>query len=144
MRILLVEDEPGLCAALSALLTKQNYTVDTAMDGVSALSKALTGIYDGIILDIQKLGTEEYMPDDTLTLIFTGVAMQRNVTFAKNDTARVIYGDNNLIEGWKIALPFIKKNSSGILLVTYNKGYGKERVGVVEPYSTLKFTFTAQ
>ncbi|MBR6683091.1 MAG: response regulator transcription factor [Firmicutes bacterium] len=52
MRILLVEDEPGLCAALSALLTKQNYTVDTAMDGVSALSKALTGIYDGIILDI--------------------------------------------------------------------------------------------
>ena len=28
MRILLVEDEPGLCAALGALLTKQNYTVD--------------------------------------------------------------------------------------------------------------------
>ncbi len=52
MRILLVEDEPGLCAALGALLTKQNYTVDTAMDGVSALNKALTGIYDGIILDI--------------------------------------------------------------------------------------------
>ena len=52
MRILLVEDEPGLCAALSALLTKQNYTVDTAMDGVSALNKALTGIYDGIVLDI--------------------------------------------------------------------------------------------
>lgn len=52
MRILLVEDEPGLCAALSALLAKQNYTVDTAMDGVSALNKALTGIYDGIILDI--------------------------------------------------------------------------------------------
>ena len=52
MRILLVEDEPGLCTALGALLTKQNYTVDTAMDGVSALNKALTGIYDGIILDI--------------------------------------------------------------------------------------------
>ena len=52
MRILLVEDEPGLCAALGALLTKQNYTVDTAMDGVSALNKALTGIYDGVILDI--------------------------------------------------------------------------------------------
>lgn len=111
-----------------------------------SIAKDTLNVYeiDGIILDIQKLGTEEYMPDDTLTLIFTGVAMQRNVTFAKNDTARVIYGDNNLIEGWKIALPFIKKNSSGILLVTYNKGYGKERVGVVEPYSTLKFTFTAQ
>ncbi len=52
MRILLVEDEPGLCTALSAILTKQNYTVDTAMDGISALNKALSGIYDGIILDI--------------------------------------------------------------------------------------------
>lgn len=52
MRILLVEDEPGLCTALGALLAKQNYTVDTAMDGISALNKALTGIYDGIILDI--------------------------------------------------------------------------------------------
>ena len=52
MRVLLVEDAPGLCTALSALLVKQNYTVDTAMDGVSALNKALTGIYDGIILDI--------------------------------------------------------------------------------------------
>ncbi len=52
MRILLVEDEPGLCTALSAILTKQNYTVDTAMDGITALDKALSGIYDGIILDI--------------------------------------------------------------------------------------------
>ncbi|MBO4372049.1 MAG: FKBP-type peptidyl-prolyl cis-trans isomerase [Bacteroidales bacterium] len=111
-----------------------------------SIAKDTLNVYeiDGIILDIQKMGKEEYLPDDTITLIFTGVAMQRNVTFAKSDTARVIYGDNNLIEGWKIALPFIKKNSSGILLVTYDKGYGKERVGVVEPYSTLKFTFTAQ
>ncbi len=111
-----------------------------------SIAKDTLNVYeiDGIILDIQKMGTEEYKPDDTLTLIFTGVAMQRNITFAKNDTARVIYGDNNLIDGWKIALPFIKKNSSGLLLVTYDKGFGKERVGVVEPYSTLKFTFTAK
>ena len=52
MRILLVEDEPGLRTALSAILTKQKYTVDTAADGIEALDKALTGIYDGIILDI--------------------------------------------------------------------------------------------
>lgn len=110
-----------------------------------SIAKDTLNVYEigGIILDIQKLGTEEYLPDDTLTLVFTGVAMQRNVTFAKNDTTRVIYGDNQLIEGWKIALPFLRKNSKGLLLVTYDKGFGKERVGVVEPYSTLKFTFTA-
>lgn len=52
MRLLLVEDEPGLCTALSVILAKQNYTVDTAMDGITARDKALSGIYDGIILDI--------------------------------------------------------------------------------------------
>lgn len=99
---------------------------------------------DGIILDIQTLGTEEYKSDDTITIIFTGESLQQNIVFAQDDTVRVVYGDNNLIEGWKIALPYLRKNSSGLLLVTYDKGYGKQRVGVVEPYSTLKFTFSAQ
>lgn len=56
MRLLLVEDEPGLLEALTAILTKQNYTIDTAMDGAAALGMALTGIYDGIILDIMLPG----------------------------------------------------------------------------------------
>lgn len=99
---------------------------------------------DGVILDIQTLGTEEYASEDTITLIFTGVSLQQSITFAQDDTVRVVYGDNNLIEGWKIALPYLRKNSSGLLLVTYDKGYGKRRVGVVEPYSTLHFTFSAQ
>ena len=111
-----------------------------------SIAKDTLNLYEigGIILDVKKMGKEEYLPDEYITIIFTGVAMQRNVTFAKDDTVTVKYGDNQLIEGWKIALPFLKKNSSGVLLVTYDKGYGKERVGVVEPYSTLKFTFSVQ
>ena len=99
---------------------------------------------DGVILALQAVGTEEYAPEDTITLTYTGIALQQNVTFAQKDIVRVVYGDNDLIEGWKIVLPYLRKNSKGLLLITYNKGYGKERVGVVDPYSTLKFTFTAQ
>ena len=99
---------------------------------------------DGIILALQAIGTEEYLPDDTITLTYTGVALQQNVIFAQKEIVRVVYGDNDLIDGWKIALPYLRKNSSGLLLITYDKGYGKNRVGVVDPYSTLKFSFTAQ
>ena len=99
---------------------------------------------DGIILALQTVGTEEYKSEDTITLIFTGESLQQNLVFAQNDTVKVVYGDNNLIDGWKTALPYLRKQSSGLLLVTYDKGYGKRRVGVVEPYSTLKFTFTAE
>lgn len=52
MRLLLIEDEPGLVEALKAIFLKENYCVDAFMDGVSGLDYGLTGIYDLIILDI--------------------------------------------------------------------------------------------
>jgi len=52
MRVLIVEDEIRLAEALSEILSKQHYTVDTAYDGLTGLDRALSGIYDVIILDI--------------------------------------------------------------------------------------------
>lgn len=52
MRILLVEDELHLAEALTQILRKNNYTVDTVNDGESGLDNALSDIYDLIILDI--------------------------------------------------------------------------------------------
>ncbi len=50
--ILLVEDEPGLVLTVSDLLAAEGYEVDSAMDGVAGLAKALTGNYDLVILDV--------------------------------------------------------------------------------------------
>ena len=52
MRLLLAEDEIGLSDALSAVLKKQNYTVDAVFNGEDALDYLRTGVYDGAILDI--------------------------------------------------------------------------------------------
>lgn len=52
MRILLVEDELHLAEALTQILKKNNFTVDSVYDGVSGLDNALSNIYDLIILDI--------------------------------------------------------------------------------------------
>lgn len=52
MRILVIEDEIYLAEALSQILKKQNYLVDTLHNGVDGLDYALSGIYDLIILDI--------------------------------------------------------------------------------------------
>lgn len=49
MKLLIVEDEMQLADALTEILRRNMYTVDTVYDG---LDNALTGIYDGIILDI--------------------------------------------------------------------------------------------
>lgn len=52
MRVLLVEDEKHLAAAVAAILRKNNYTVDLAHNGEYGLDCAISGIYDIIVLDI--------------------------------------------------------------------------------------------
>ncbi|MBP5181118.1 MAG: response regulator transcription factor [Clostridiales bacterium] len=52
MRLLLAEDERSMSRALTAILTKNNYSVDPVYDGEEALRYLLTGDYDAAILDI--------------------------------------------------------------------------------------------
>jgi len=52
MRILIAEDEIELSNALRMVFEKKNYIVDTVYDGEDALNYALSGNYDGLILDI--------------------------------------------------------------------------------------------
>ena len=52
MRLLLAEDEKDLSRALTAVLTKNNYTVDAVYNGEDALDYAKNTDYDGIILDV--------------------------------------------------------------------------------------------
>lgn len=52
MRVLMVEDEKYMAEAVVAVLKKNHYTVDLALDGEYGLDCALLNIYDIIILDI--------------------------------------------------------------------------------------------
>lgn len=52
MKVLMVEDEQAFAEAITAILSKNNYSVDNAYDGEYGLDCALTDIYDYIILDI--------------------------------------------------------------------------------------------
>ena len=52
MRLLLVEDERELSAALQAVLKRNHYEVDAVYDGGEAYDYLQTGNYDGFILDV--------------------------------------------------------------------------------------------
>ena len=52
MRLLLAEDEEELSEALTAVLRRNNYSVDAVYNGQDALDYAEGQEYDGIILDI--------------------------------------------------------------------------------------------
>ena len=58
MRLLLADDETELVNALVAILKHSNYSVDAVYNGTDALDYALSGDYDGIILDIMMPGMD--------------------------------------------------------------------------------------
>lgn len=51
-RILLIEDEPGLCVTLSDRLFSEGYAVEVAQDGVTGLHRATDEPFDLVLLDI--------------------------------------------------------------------------------------------
>lgn len=60
MRLLVVEDEPDLAAALRTGLAAEGYTVDVCADGPTGLAFALTGGYAAILLDLMLPGLSGY------------------------------------------------------------------------------------
>ena len=52
MRILYAEDEEALASAVTKILMKSNYSVDTVYDGMEALEYLENDVYDAVILDI--------------------------------------------------------------------------------------------
>ena len=52
MRVLIVEDEFNLADVIASRLRKEKYTVDVSTDGDDGSYKAMTNIYDLIILDV--------------------------------------------------------------------------------------------
>ena len=52
MKLLYAEDEPALSEAVVDYLTYHKYIVDAVYDGADAYDYAMSGEYDGIILDI--------------------------------------------------------------------------------------------
>jgi two-component system OmpR family response regulator len=66
MRVLLVEDEVHLAAAISDGLTAEGFDVDAVHDGADGLWRAREGSYDAIVLDVLLPGMNGYRVCKTL------------------------------------------------------------------------------
>ena len=58
MKLLYAEDERSLSEAVVDILTYHKYIVDAVYDGEDAYAYALSGIYDGVILDVMMPGRD--------------------------------------------------------------------------------------
>lgn len=58
MRVLVADDERDMANALTTMLERDHYVVDTVCDGNSALEYALAGDYDCLVLDVMMPGLD--------------------------------------------------------------------------------------
>jgi DNA-binding response OmpR family regulator len=60
LKVLLVDDEQDIVDTIKYSLELRGYEVDTAFDGLNAIKKAQTGVYDVMILDVMLPGKNGY------------------------------------------------------------------------------------
>ena len=84
-RVLVVEDEPALSAAVSEALTEAGFQVDSAGDGQEALDQIQKTVYDLLVCDLKM----PRMDGPTLyrTIIATEPALARRMIFVTGDVA---------------------------------------------------------
>lgn len=98
-KILVVDDEEGICNVMQELLQAKGYTVFTANDGVNGLKKCSENSVDLIILDLNMPRMDGYMFIERLTerwesekrafkfpliLVLTAVEKKTDMGLAKN------------------------------------------------------------
>lgn len=106
MRVLLIEDEIILSEAISHIIKKNNYIVDTSYDGEDGLYNALSNIYDIIILDIMlpKLNGLDLIKKIRENNIDTPCIMLT----AKSDTNSIVTGLSNGADDY-LTKPFVSE-----------------------------------
>ena len=62
--ILVIDDEPEICASLSTLLRMEGYQADTAQDAESGLKKFEKNSFDLVLLDISLPERRQGLPRD--------------------------------------------------------------------------------
>lgn len=85
-----------------------------------------------------------YNKGDSLILKYKGYLLSNaNTIFIEKseiDPGIYVYNIDNIIDGFKEGVGYIKKGDSAQLIIPSELAYGEERVGLIPPYSTLIFT----
>jgi len=90
MRILVVEDEPGIAFALETDLQMEGYEVSVVADGAAAVERARAGNFDMILLDVMLPGMDGF--DVCRTLRRSGLRTPIILVTARTHEAEKVMG----------------------------------------------------
>jgi FKBP-type peptidyl-prolyl cis-trans isomerase FkpA len=94
----------------------------------------------GLFYIITREGEGEH-PDDnsTVTVRYRGYLLNGTVFDQTSDDETISLPLNNLIDGWRIGIPLMKKGGEATLLLPSALGYGPIALGIIPANSVLVF-----
>lgn len=88
-RILLVDDDVGLCELLTEYLQDEGFTVTTVHDGEQAVARAVEGGWDAVVLDVMLPGMNGF---DVLKRVRSTVALPVLMLTARGEDTDTVLG----------------------------------------------------
>ena len=106
MKLLYAEDERSLSEAVVDILTYHKYIVDAVYDGEDAYAYALSGNYDGVILDVMMPGRDISfdIPVDP-TYVLLSLVLLRQARFCVHRTSsdiKRVWKSQGVQTSWQI------------------------------------------
>ncbi len=80
--------------------------------------------------------------NSTITIRYKGYLLDGTVFDQTGDNQSVTFALPNLIEGWQIGIPLMKRGGTSKLLIPSNLGYGARETGNIPAHSVLIFDIT--
>lgn len=96
-------------------------------------------IGDGLYFVDEETGTgESPTSSSTVRVAYKGYFTDGQV-FDESSTAGIVFGLNQVIEGWTKGIPYFKEGGKGKLLIPSDMAYGKNPPSGIPPNSVLIF-----
>lgn len=113
--ILIVDDEPGIRAALQNWFRAKGYRVDTASDGLEAIQRCRETVYDLVTMDLEmpRMGGLEAMP--AILQIQPSLPIVVLTGFVRNEAQALSAGAVRVL-GKPLRLSHLEEEIRGILL----------------------------
>ena len=141
----LVDKELANKRIMEYMFTKQKDESAKFM-AAKAKEEGVKELADGVLYKVvdTKGGTDFCAPGDSVVVKYEGKLPNGSVfdTSAHRQGGVATLSLNNVIEGWKIALPKMPIGDTWEIYIPYNLAYGEQGTGPIPPYSALTFTIT--
>lgn len=124
-------------AIISKYIEDNGIIADTLSNGIYYAESSFS--------TLETLNSNFPQEGDTVKTIHKAYVLTENSTLVLFEETTIeksgiyVYKEDPVLKGWELSIGMMKKDASALIIVPSKLAYGKDRVGIIPPYSPLVF-----